>query len=121
MTPHIKTAALVISPTLFMCAILLLVFWPLAVLGVGDIVFGGELYPAFWALFASNVVGFFLDKWKGDVMSYIRAAFLLAAYNIFAVGIAMLFGLPFRWSVVIAANVYLAAMAAVLWYAQRGE
>ena len=125
MTPCIKAAAHWIKPVAyglaFLWGLLFLIFWPLAALGTDGLLSGGQLYPVFWFLSAGHVLEFSVEKWRGDMMSYIRAALLLAAYNIFAVGIVMLFGLPFRWSLVIAANAYLAAMAAVLWYAQRGD
>jgi hypothetical protein len=121
MAPYIKTAVLVFSPLLFMCAILLLVFWPLAALGVDRLIPGGDLYPVIWSLMSASVVGKIYKEWINGMLSYIKTAFLLLSYNALAIFMGMLAGLPFGWLLVLAANAYLAAMAAVLWYARKGD
>lgn len=52
---------------------------------------------------------------------YIKAAALLVLYNLLVVAVPLVLFSQVNWAMVIAANAYLAAMAAVLWYAQRGE
>lgn len=48
-------------------------------------------------------------------------AALLALYNLMVVAVSLILFSQVNLAMVIAANVYLAAMAAVLWYAQRGD
>lgn len=52
---------------------------------------------------------------------YIKTAALLVLYNLLVIAAPLVLFSQVNWAMVLAANAYLAAMAAVLWYAQRGD